>query len=851
MASTATAPPPFNRRTIIGNIAALLTGTTIAQGLTAITLLITARQLGPSGYGQYAGSLALCTFTSILFSLGLDMWFLREAGRHPTGLGELMGSALFIKTTLGCLWLVGMLILSNLLDSSTFPKDVLRLTALGVWFANLFSTMLESFKAALRNQITSTLLVATNLVWLAATLVLIVRGETLTASYIMARVLVLSISLAGTGLLIWRIYRPWPQKATVTRAMHQTLPFAVSEFLAMAYLRVDVMIIAFLLGETAVGLYSPAVSLVNSLFLIQGAIYGVMMPVLSNLFANHPRQAWRTAWQTIKFQAVLGLGMSVGLALGAKYLVVLLGPRFVGSVEIVQILSVIIFIHSISFAMAAIIDATYQQSKRALVQTIAVALNIVLNLLVVKWAGIRGAAVNYVITVIILMVGYTAIVLSYRARHMPRPLNKRIILLNAHTYCNAGDAALIQVAIEQLNEHFPDSQVTLIANDPDSFPDQQNTLGSFFTWITQGSKWKLGRLAWLLPASLTPVLAYRILGSPWFGLTPKSLRQFLAAYLESDLAVSIPGGFFYHSGKGLTLLVTAYTLALAILAGKPLYIFPQSIGPFKHGWELTVARWLYSRARVVMAREVVSLEQLEACQVPKERCILLPDMAFAFTGASAQTAQEWLKSKKIERWKNQPLLGITAIDWETQFHVFPQQANYEAALAAATRFFVGELGGKVVLLPQCWGPTPGEDDRRTARRIAGLVADLGEAVIAVDDPVPPDLLKAVFGQLDLLVGTRMHSNIFALVQGVPVIPIGYLHKTRGIAQAAGIEEWVIDIHEINDQKLIQKISELWANRERVRLHLEEVMPKLIQESHQAGEILAQDFASFSQGRENA
>jgi len=148
-------------------------------------------------------------------------------------------------------------------------------------------------------------------------------------------------------------------------------------------------------------------------------------------------------------------------------------------------------------------------------------------------------------------------------------------------------------------------------------------------------------------------------------------------------------------------------------------------------------------------------------------------------------------------------------------------------------------GGKVVLLPQCWGPTPGEDDRRTARRIAGLVADLGEAVIAVDDPVPPDLLKAVFGQLDLLVGTRMHSNIFALVQGVPVIPIGYLHKTRGIAQAAGIEEWVIDIHEINDQKLIQKISELWANRERVRLHLEEVMPKLIQESHQAGEILAQ------------
>ena len=39
----------------------------------------------------------------------------------------------------------------------------------------------------------------------------------------------------------------------------------------------------------------------------------------------------------------------------------------------------------------------------------------------------------------------------------------------------------------------------------------------------------------------------------------------------------------------------------------------------------------------------------------------------------------------------------------------------------------------------------------------------------------------------------MHSNIFALSGGVPTIAVSYLHKTEGIMQGLGLEDWIIPI----------------------------------------------------------
>lgn len=425
----------------------------------------------------------------------------------------------------------------------------------------------------------------------------------------------------------------------------------------------------------------------------------------------------------------------------------------------------------------------------------------------------------------------------------------KILLINVHSACNAGDAALTQVTLQQLRPQFPGCRIVLAMDDPDEGLHGVRVLGSLFHWIKDTGRnsradWRIMPLLWLIPACLVPVLTYRLFGRAILGLTPPSQRDLIRAYIESDLVVTKPGGFLYSAGLGLTLAISAFTMGLALLAGKPLYLFPQSIGPLTRRWEQWLTRWVIDHCRVVMVRESVSLHYLQEYGIKNQRCYLLPDPAFAFAGVERKSAEEWLQRHGIVVSRDSPFLGMTVMNWGAQNPAFGLQDRYEQACVDAARFFVNQYHGKVILFSQVWGPSFSQDDRVVARRVVARLSDLSDGVVLADEVMSPELLKSVYGLMDVFIGTRMHSNIFALAEGVPVIPIGYLHKTWGIAQMIGWEDWVVDIREINSQVLIEKLTALWSGRDALRGRLRQTLPALVEQARQAGRLVASDFQSL-------
>jgi len=410
---------PIKRSAIIRNIAYLFSGTTLSQGLTAIALLLTARQLGPESYGQYSASIVLMGLISIFYNLGLNIWFIHESNRQPERMSIFLGSALAIKFAFGVAWVLAVYVLSEIYYNSVFPKDLLRITAMVVFLDNLFLTLLTAFKASLRNHLTSIFLILSDTVWVISTIYLVGQEYRQASDFMLMRVIVLLVSLVIAGFLVYYWYQPKVNLGALKQAFHQTLSYAVSEFLTMSAMRIDLLIVAFYLGKTAAGLYSPAVSLVNALFMPINAISLVFLPVLSSLFAKNISQAWKTARRSFWLHAGAGAILTLGVAAGAKYLVAFLGPKYGGSLEIIYILSSIICIHALIFALTNILIATSQQSQRALLQLIAVALNIILNIAVVNIAGIRGVAFVYLVTEIFLLFTYAIVVIRNYPRGLP------------------------------------------------------------------------------------------------------------------------------------------------------------------------------------------------------------------------------------------------------------------------------------------------------------------------------------------------------------------------------------------------------------------------------------------------
>jgi O-antigen/teichoic acid export membrane protein len=108
------------------------------------------------------------------------------------------------------------------------------------------------------------------------------------------------------------------------------------------------------------------------------------------------------------------VSFAVGTGLLAPYLVLwLFGETYTPTTSVLIILSAILLTRSIISPVAAVLVAVGWQSRRVVVQAIAAALNISLNLLVIQHFGIVGVAFVYVITEWVLLGGH--LLLLWRA----------------------------------------------------------------------------------------------------------------------------------------------------------------------------------------------------------------------------------------------------------------------------------------------------------------------------------------------------------------------------------------------------------------------------------------------------
>jgi O-antigen/teichoic acid export membrane protein len=409
---------PLTRKFVVRNIAELFSGSAIAQALTALTFLLMARQLGASVYGTFTSSLVLASITALVFNLGLDLWLMHSAGKNPAKAAEYMGSIFGLKLFFSVLWFVLLLLIQPFLDTETFPPAVLFWTAGIVWLDSLFLTILSGFKAALQNRYTLILEPASDVLWLAGTLVLIFFGMDALLPYLQLRFGVLLISLLAAGILIWRRNQPAFHQNTARLALRETPPYALSELLAMTTMRMDLLIVALVLGSAAAGLYSPALSVVNALFFVPAAIANVMIPVLSRLYREHPVQARKTALRQTLLQLAVGIGMFVVFLAASPLMVRFLGESYDGLAPLLVVLSFVLLLKPLTFAGAAMLVASGNQQPRLYIQVFAAALSIALDLLAVSYFGLTAVAVVYVVVEACTAAGYYALAWLL-TRHQP------------------------------------------------------------------------------------------------------------------------------------------------------------------------------------------------------------------------------------------------------------------------------------------------------------------------------------------------------------------------------------------------------------------------------------------------
>ncbi|MEZ4637265.1 MAG: oligosaccharide flippase family protein [Caldilineaceae bacterium] len=180
---------------ILYNFAALFSGMGLARVSTAVALILLARQVGPSSYGQYVACFSLAKLTSVFFSWGFDGWLLWRGGRAENleTVAINSGVALTWKLTLGVFWFALLYALTGWLNPATFPAPVVLATGLIVWADDLTNTVWSVFKSTLQNDITFKIITSVQIVLVLVTLALIWSGAEDLLIFLWARVVVASL----------------------------------------------------------------------------------------------------------------------------------------------------------------------------------------------------------------------------------------------------------------------------------------------------------------------------------------------------------------------------------------------------------------------------------------------------------------------------------------------------------------------------------------------------------------------------------------------------------------------------------------------------------------------------------
>ncbi len=422
-----------------------------------------------------------------------------------------------------------------------------------------------------------------------------------------------------------------------------------------------------------------------------------------------------------------------------------------------------------------------------------------------------------------------------------------IVIINLHSAVNEGDRLLLEITLNVLKETFPYARITLAANDPESFVeflDVDVTVVPSLTWwfkrVQEGhSRWMLSALLlspFLIGASF---LTVRKECQEVLRLLPPSHRAFLEALLSADIVIAAPGNYLYSSGRlGLALLLALLNQLFAVAANRPIYLFPQTIGPLIRWWEYHFLTYVLAASRLIFLRDTVSIHALAAGTRPW-RALVVPDMAFAIRRLDSSLGQELLTRYSVPIGEG-PLLGVTVLDWERLHRRFTRQTEYEIAVARAMDFFVRKFDGYVVVFPQVRGPSEAENDLLPSRRVCARVQHRERVYLVEEVPSTRHLISA-YGLMDLFLGTRLHSVLFALTQGVPVLAIAYQAKTLGVLQTVGLESWVIPIESVEADALQARLTALWVEREVVHARLLKIKEQMWQQVRWVGELVRRDW----------
>lgn len=292
-----------------------------------------------------------------------------------------------------------------------------------------------------------------------------------------------------------------------------------------------------------------------------------------------------------------------------------------------------------------------------------------------------------------------------------------ILISGYYGFDNIGDESILRTLITSLREKIPDCRLTVLSHNPASTRE----------------KYGVEAVERMSPGAI------------------------LRAVRQCDMLISGGGSLLQDVTSSKSIHYYLFIIRLAKLLGKKVFIYSQGIGPIDHAFNRRATARALKKADGIVVRDERSAKLLEQIGLPQERIVITADPVIRMKRPDRTVGREILARAGIKK------DGRLTVGWAIREK--NRDSTFVREITECIRWLRENYDAESVLIPFHY-----EEDREVcsviAERTNGAAKCLSEKYLSED-------MLSIIGNMDVLVGVRLHSMIYAAIMGVPIIGVSY------------------------------------------------------------------------------
>ena len=383
-------------------------GKLLGDAFLFVLIVVLSRLFGEVGIGRYAFAIGYTGFFAAFSDYGLSTLTVKELGRNDASTEGRVNGLFTLRLLLSVL--VFSLLMVSLIFVPIETKDKPIVALIGAYqilqrnFAGMYAVLVGSQRSRAAALLYCSQYAGIALV--AASVALISRNFLLTIATFPVVALVQAII---AYLFVTPRLQVTSRVPTLKGLYRESHAYGLGVLVTQVNSRTDIVLLGFLAGAAASGIYGVAYQLVMLPLSVPMFVALALLPIGSGIFARNETELgclYRTAlnWTSlISVPAALGLWLIAPLAIPKIF-----GVGFAESATAVRVLAIVLFLGSLSRVMSPFLIAADRQLVRTKTLWAAAAVNVAGNLVLIPQLGALGAALALTISEGLLVLLFAA-----------------------------------------------------------------------------------------------------------------------------------------------------------------------------------------------------------------------------------------------------------------------------------------------------------------------------------------------------------------------------------------------------------------------------------------------------------